>query len=77
MDKTLNQRIYETPGDIKKAIYDSGYEAGKKAAVEEFIDRLKAENAINIAGYLNYVIAEHQFEVIKKLVLEGNNETNS
>ena len=24
MSKTLNQRIYETPGDIKKAIYDSG-----------------------------------------------------
>ena len=77
MNKTLNQRIYETPGDIKKAIYDSGYEAGKKAAVEEFINRLKAENAISIAGYLNYVIAEHQFEVIKKLVLEGNYETNS
>ena len=75
MNKTLNQRIYETPGDIKKAIYESGYEAGKKAAVEEFIDRLKAENAINIAGYLNYVIAEHQFEVIKKLILEGSNES--
>ena len=71
MTKTLNQRIYETPGDIKKAIYDSGYEAGKKAAVEELIERLKAESALNIAGYWNYVIAEHQLEVIKKLVLEG------
>lgn len=30
MDKTLNQRIYETPADVKKAIYDSGYEAGIK-----------------------------------------------
>ena len=61
---------------IQQAVaYEEGYVAGKKAAVEEFIDRLKAENAINIAGYLNYVIAEHQFEVIKKLVLEGPNES--
>lgn len=40
MTKTLNQRIYETPGDIKKAIYDSGYEAGKKAIVEELINEV-------------------------------------
>ena len=32
MNKTLNQRIYETPSDIKKAIYD----AGKQEGVEEF-----------------------------------------
>jgi hypothetical protein len=43
MNKTLNQRIYETPADIKKAIYDSGYEAGKKyatALIFAEIDRL-------------------------------------
>ena len=35
MNKTLNQRIYETPGDIKKAIHDFGYEEGKQAAAEQ------------------------------------------
>ena len=35
MDKTLNQRIYETPGDVKKAIHDFGYEEGKQAATEQ------------------------------------------
>ena len=35
MNKTLNQRIYEIPGDIKKAIHDFGYEEGKQAAAEE------------------------------------------
>ena len=28
MNKTLNQRIYETPSDIKKAIYDAGKQEG-------------------------------------------------
>lgn len=37
MDKTLNQRIYETPADIKKAIHDFGYEEGKKAAAEQIL----------------------------------------
>ena len=73
----MNEYEYINDTIAREVAFDEGYEAGKKAAVEEFIDRLKAENAINIAGYLNYVIAEHQFEVIKKLVLEGNNETNS
>ncbi|MBO5425354.1 MAG: hypothetical protein J6A25_07560 [Lachnospiraceae bacterium] len=36
MDKTLNQRIYETPSDIKKALYD----AGKQEGVEEFYRNL-------------------------------------
>lgn len=43
MAKTLNQRIYETPADVKKAIYDSGYEAGKLSAAEQIfadIDKL-------------------------------------
>ena len=38
MNKTLNQRIYETPGDVKKAIHDFGYEEGKKDGVKEIID---------------------------------------
>ena len=74
MNKTLNQRIYETPGDIKKAIYDSGYEAGKKAAVEDFMERIKAESALNIAGMIHYIVVDHQLEVIKRLVLEGTND---
>ena len=40
MDKTLNQRIYETPGDVKKVIHDFGYEEGKKAAAEEIYNEL-------------------------------------
>ena len=41
MNKTLNQRIYETPGDVKKAIHDFGYEEGKKAAAEEIFRDLE------------------------------------
>lgn len=37
MDKTLNQRIYETPAEVKKAIHDFGYEEGKKAAAEQIL----------------------------------------
>ena len=61
----------------KETAYDEGYEAGKKAAVEEFIERLTAKSAVpNIGGVDHYVVTKHQLEVIKKLVLEGNNETN-
>ena len=35
MEKTLNQRIHEIPLDIKQAIYDRGYEAGKQSATKE------------------------------------------
>ena len=41
MTKTLNQRIYETPGDIKKAIHDFGYEEGKQAAVEQIFSDIE------------------------------------
>ncbi len=45
MNKTLNQRIYETPADVKKAIYDSGYEAGikcgKLCASQQILDELE------------------------------------
>ena len=45
MNKTLNQRIYETPADVKKAIYDSGYEdglkRGKRYASQQILDELK------------------------------------
>lgn len=44
-DKTLNQRISETPADVKKAIYDSGYEAGitcgKLCAAQQILDELE------------------------------------
>ena len=35
MEKTLTQRIYETPLDIKEAIYNNGYKAGKSAMISE------------------------------------------
>lgn len=35
MIKTLTQRIYETPLDIKEAIYNNGYNAGKSAMISE------------------------------------------
>ena len=35
MEKTLTQRIYETPLDIKDALYNSGYKAGKSAMISE------------------------------------------
>lgn len=45
MDKTLNQRIYETPADVKKAIYNSGYEdgikCGKLCASQQILDDLE------------------------------------
>ena len=43
MDKTLNQRIYETPADVKKAIYDSGYEAGKTSVAEQIIINIETQ----------------------------------
>ena len=35
MEKTLNQKIYEVPLDIKQAIYDRGYEAGRQSMLEQ------------------------------------------
>lgn len=55
MNKTLNQRIYETPADIKKAIYDSGYEAGKNRILDEIddiLDRCAHDNGAMIVGAL-------------------------
>ena len=41
MNKTLNQKIYETPGDVKKAIHDIGYEVGYEDGKQAMLDRLK------------------------------------
>jgi hypothetical protein len=35
MEKTLNQKIYEVPLDIKQAIYDRGYDAGRRSVLEQ------------------------------------------
>lgn len=55
MDKTLNQRIYETPADVKKAIYDSGYEAGitcgKLCAAQQILDELEEAVTKKREGY--------------------------
>lgn len=41
MEKTLTQRIYETPLDIKDALYNSGFKAGKSAMISEIKDILE------------------------------------
>lgn len=45
MNKTLNQRVYKVPPDVKKAIYDSGYEdgisSGKLCATQQILDELE------------------------------------
>ena len=35
MEKTINQRIYEIPLNIKQAIYDRGYDAGRQSILEQ------------------------------------------
>lgn len=49
MTKTLNQRIYETPADVKKAGHDSGYEEGRCAV--QITEELKNELGNAIAAY--------------------------
>lgn len=51
MNKTLNQRIYEVPGDVKHAIYNSGYEAGKNMIldkIDDLLDRCANDNGTMI-----------------------------
>lgn len=54
--------------------YKNGFAAGKEAVVDEVIDRVKAESAMNIAGIVHYIVTDHQLAAIKKLVLEKKNE---
>jgi hypothetical protein len=64
MNKTLNQRIYETPADIKKAIYDSGYEAGFKNAVEQIFTDLFGK--VGFDGHNVSIFKNELIEVAKK-----------
>lgn len=41
MEKTLMQRVHETPPDVKKAIYSFGYKAGKSTMISEIKDILE------------------------------------
>ncbi len=41
MEKTLTQRIHETPLDIKEAIYSSGYKVCKSIIISEIKDILE------------------------------------
>ena len=50
--------------------YKNGYAAGKEDAINQFIEKVKAESAVSIAGVTHYVMTEHQLEVIKKIILE-------
>ena len=62
MEKTLNQRLYETPADIKNAIYDRGYETGSRDTIEKVFTKL-SEDLRGIVG-LNYL------EFLKKQCLD-------
>lgn len=53
MEKTFNQRIYETPADIKKVVYDRGYEAGSRDTIEKIFTKL-SEDLRGFVG-LNYL----------------------
>ena len=57
MEKTLNQKIYEVPLDIKQAIYDRGYEAGKNMMLSEIADVLE-ECANDNAGMIVNALKE-------------------
>lgn len=46
-----------------------GFEAGMKSAVDQVIERVKAESALNIAGITHYVVTDHDLAMIKKAVL--------
>ena len=50
--------------------YRNGYEAGKASAVDQVIERVKAESALNIAGITHYVVTDHDLAMIKKAILE-------
>jgi hypothetical protein len=53
MGITLNQKIYETPADVKKTIYDRGYEAGSRDTIERIFTKL-SEDLRGFVG-LNYL----------------------
>ena len=65
MNKTLNQRIYETPGDIKKAIYDSG----KQAAVEQIFADIEVALDMHLTK-LNYTDGTCTFVFHRDLEIE-------
>ena len=62
MEKTLMQRIHETPLDIKKAIYSSGYKACKFTLISEIKDILEdcsCTNGMMIVRALQDLIEKH------------------
>jgi hypothetical protein len=54
--------------------YKNGFAAGKEAVVDEIIDRIKANQGLNVQGIPHYIVTDHQLAVIKKLVLEKKDE---
>ena len=56
---------------LREVAYEEGYKAGKASAVEQVIERVKAESALNIAGITHYVVTDHDLAIIAKAVLEG------
>lgn len=64
MGTTLNQKIYETPADIKKVIYDRGYEAGSRDTIERIFTKL-SEDLRGFVGlnYLEFLKTQCESEV--------------
>ena len=67
MEKTLTQRIYETPLDIKEAIYNSG----KQFAAEEIFRELETamqRSKINYVGreVFNLILEDYVEDMKKK-----------
>lgn len=58
--------------DAAEQAYKNGYEAGKQDTVDQVIERVKAESALNIAGITHYVVTDHDLKMIKKAILEDN-----
>lgn len=54
----------------RQVAYEEGYEAGKISAIEQFIERVKAESALDIAGDTLYVVTDHNLARIVKAILE-------
>jgi hypothetical protein len=62
MEKTLMQRIHETPLDVKKAIYSSGYKVCKFTMISEIKDILEdcsCTNGIMIVRALQDLIEKY------------------
>ena len=66
MNKTLNQRIYEVPGDIKKAIYDSGKLAATEQIFADIESALRLSKTTHVGQQFYGLVLETCINNIKK-----------